>query len=73
MTAKEVMRRLRREGVERRRSPDFEERTGKGAHRVFRRGDRTVIVSAHSGDIPVGTLRDICRQAGWEWPPQRRT
>ncbi len=63
MTAKEVMRRLRREG--------FEERPGKGSHHVFRRGDRKVIVAAHPGDIPTGTLRQICKQAGWEWPPGR--
>jgi hypothetical protein len=39
MNAREVMQRLRREG--------FQERPGKGAHRVFRRGDVTVVVSAH--------------------------
>lgn len=63
MTAKEVMRRLRREG--------FEERSGKGSHLVFRLGDRKVIVASHPGDIPTGTLRQICKQAGWEWPPGR--
>lgn len=63
MTADEAMRRLRREG--------FAERPGRGAHRVFRKGDRTIIISAHRGDIPTGTLRQICKQAGWEWPPAR--
>ncbi len=63
MTAKEAMRRLRREG--------FEERPGKGSHRVFRRGDCKVVVADRPGDIPTGTLRQICKQAGWEWPPFR--
>lgn len=63
MTAREAMQRLRREG--------FDERAGKGSHRIFRRDDRKVVVADHSGDIPTGTLRQICRQAGWEWPPQR--
>ena len=65
MRAREVMARLRREG--------FEERPGKGSHRIFFRAqplpDRTVVVPNHRGDIPAGTLRSICRQAGWEWPP----
>ena len=63
MTAREVMQRLRREG--------FEERPGKGSHRIFRRNGRKVVVSAHSGDLPPGTLRQICKQAGWDWPPTR--
>ncbi|MBV9748823.1 MAG: type II toxin-antitoxin system HicA family toxin [Acetobacteraceae bacterium] len=63
MTADEVMRRLRREG--------FTERQGRGAHRVFRKEHLKVIVSAHRGDIPTGTLRQICKRAGWEWPPAR--
>lgn len=63
MTAKEAMQRLRREG--------FEERPGKGSHRVFRRGERRVVIASHGGDIPTGTLRQICKQAGWEWPPGR--
>ncbi len=71
MTAKEAMQRLRREG--------FEERTGKGSHRIFRLNGRKVVVASHSGeaarslatDIPTGTLRQICKQAGWEWPPAR--
>ena len=63
MTSREAMQRLRREG--------FDERPGKGSHRIFSRGGRKVIVAAHPGDIPVGTLRQICKQAGWEWPPAR--
>jgi predicted RNA binding protein YcfA (HicA-like mRNA interferase family) len=63
MTAREVLARLRREGSE--------ERPGKGSHLVFRKGGKRVVVSQHSGDVPTGTLREICRQAGWEFPPQR--
>lgn len=63
MKAREVMARLRREG--------WTERPGKGAHVVFGKDERTVVVSRHPGDLPPGTLRAICRQAGWEYPPKR--
>jgi predicted RNA binding protein YcfA (HicA-like mRNA interferase family) len=62
MRATEAIRRLRREG--------WEERPGKGSHLIFRRAGKLVVIANHSGDIPTGTLRQICRQAGWEWPPQ---
>lgn len=63
MTAREAMNRLRREG--------WTERSGKGSHVVFVKEDRTVVVSNHRGDISPGTLRSICRSAGWDYPPQR--
>jgi predicted RNA binding protein YcfA (HicA-like mRNA interferase family) len=63
MTAREAIQRLRREG--------FSERPGRGSHVVFSKGDRRVIIARHPGDIPVGTLRQICRQAGWEFPPAK--
>ena len=63
MTAREAVSRLRREG--------FKERAGKGSHRIFRKDGRKVIVAVHPGDIPSGTLRRICEQAGWEYPPGR--
>lgn len=63
MTTREAMRRLCREG--------FDERAGKGSHRIFRHGDRKVVVADHPGDIPTGTLRQICKQAGREWPLER--
>jgi len=64
MTPREVIYRLRREG--------WTERPGRGAHVVFSMlGRPNVTVSRHGGDIPTGTLRSICRAAGWEWPPQR--
>jgi len=60
---------------------------GKGSHLaqtnrfrcVFRLDGRKVIVASHSGeaarslatDIPTGALRQICKQAGWEWPLAR--
>jgi len=57
------MQRLRREG--------FEERSGKGSHRIFRLDGRKVVVASHSGDtlgallrsIPTGTLRQICKHS----------
>ena len=63
MTAREAMNRLRREG--------WTERQGKGAHVIFKRDGRRVVVSNHSGDIPTGTLRAICAQAAWEYLPER--
>jgi len=62
MRATEAIRRLRREG--------WEERPGKGSHLIFRRAGKLVVIANHRGDIPTGTLREICRQAGWEWPPR---
>ncbi len=63
VTAREAMNRLRREG--------WTERAGKGSHVIFKRNGKRVVVSNHSGDIPLGTLRAICAQAGWEYPPDR--
>jgi predicted RNA binding protein YcfA (HicA-like mRNA interferase family) len=57
------MNRLRREG--------WAERPGNGSHVIFKRDGRRVVVSNHSGDIPTGTLRAICDQAGWAFPPKR--
>lgn len=44
---------------------------GKGAHLIFKKDGRRVVVSNHNGDIPTGTLRAICAQAGWPYPPRR--
>jgi predicted RNA binding protein YcfA (HicA-like mRNA interferase family) len=63
MTAREVMQRLRREG--------WSERPGKGSHVIFtKHGQKNITVSSHGGDLPLGTLRSIARDAGWEWPPR---
>jgi len=63
MKPREAMQRLRREG--------WDERPSKGAHILFTKGERVVVVSGHTRDIPTGTLRAICRQAGWGYPPRR--
>jgi predicted RNA binding protein YcfA (HicA-like mRNA interferase family) len=63
MTPHEAMQRLRREG--------WSERPGKGSHVVFRMDWRRVVVSQRAGDIPKGTLRSICAQAVWDYPPHR--
>jgi predicted RNA binding protein YcfA (HicA-like mRNA interferase family) len=55
------MQRLRREG--------WAEQPGKGSHVKFRKDSRTVIVPNHPGDLRVGTLRRIFRDAGWQWRP----
>jgi predicted RNA binding protein YcfA (HicA-like mRNA interferase family) len=52
----EAIRRLLREG--------WEERPGKGSHLIFRKEGKRVVIANHRGDIPTGTLREICRQAG---------
>jgi predicted RNA binding protein YcfA (HicA-like mRNA interferase family) len=58
----EAIKRLRREG--------WEQRQGKGSHLIFRMSGKRVVIANHPGDIPTGTLREICRQAGWKWPPK---
>ncbi|MEE4191342.1 MAG: type II toxin-antitoxin system HicA family toxin [Halieaceae bacterium] len=42
---------------------------GKGSHQKFRHPHRPhpVTVPHPKKDIPVGTVRSIYRQAGWEW------
>ena len=64
MTAREVINRLRRE--------DWAERQGEGSHAIFSKPGRVSIpVPRHGLDLPPGALRAICRDAGWEWPPER--
>ena len=63
MTPREVINRLRREG--------WRERQGKGAHVVFTKDGRMTVVSNHPGDVPARTLRAICKQVGWDYPPPR--
>jgi predicted RNA binding protein YcfA (HicA-like mRNA interferase family) len=63
VTAREAIARLRREG--------WQERPGKGSHLVFRKEGRRVVVARHAGDIPSGTLRAICAETGWAYPPGR--
>ena len=56
------MNRLRREG--------WAEQSGRGSHVKFQKESRIVIVPNHRGDLAIGTLRAIYRDAGWQWPPR---
>lgn len=44
-------------------------RNTRGSHHQFVHSDKPgrVTVKHPSKDIPIGTLRSIFRQAGWEW------
>lgn len=44
-------------------------RKGPGDHVQFKHSAKPGRVTVDMGarDIPTGTLRSICRQAGWEW------
>ena len=63
MDSREVIRRLEAEGWQR--------IGGKGSHRKYGHPNRDTRVTLQHPrkDIPVGTLRNIFRQAGWSWPP----
>lgn len=41
-----------------------------GSHMQFTNGERTVTVPQGRKDMPIGTARSICRQAGLPWPPE---
>lgn len=43
----------------------------KGSHRQYVRGGHRVTVPHPVKDLPIGTLRNIFRQAGWIWPDTR--
>lgn len=60
MTAREIVKLLRQDGWQ-----EVESRT-KGSHIQFKHSTKPgkVTVPSHSGDIPVGTLKNIKRQAG---------
>ncbi|MCY4025112.1 MAG: type II toxin-antitoxin system HicA family toxin [Acidobacteria bacterium] len=61
MDSAAVIKRLERDGWELKRVS--------GSHHLFRRPGRPgrVIVPHPRKDVPVGTLRNIWRQAGWQW------
>lgn len=61
MHSREVIRRLEAEG--------WVLCHAKGSHRQYRHPARTgkVTVPHPKRDLPVGTLRNIYRQAGWQW------
>lgn len=45
---------------------------GKGDHEKFKHAEKQghVVIPHPRKDLPVGTLRNIYRQAGWDWPPK---
>ncbi len=61
MTSADLIRRLEAEGWVR--------VGGKGDHAKFKRPGRPghVVVPHPRKDLAIGTLRNIYRQAGWEW------
>lgn len=54
---REVMKRLRKE--------EWEEKSGKGSHVVFRKDGRTVSVPTSKKELRTGTYRNIAKTAGW--------
>lgn len=38
-----------------------------GSHQKWKKGGRSVTVPHPRKDIPLGTLRNIFKQAGWDW------
>ncbi|MBI5014098.1 MAG: type II toxin-antitoxin system HicA family toxin [Deltaproteobacteria bacterium] len=61
MTSTEIIRRLKNEG--------WELHHVRGSHQQFKHPERPgkVTVPHLEREIPLGTLRSIFRQAGWEW------
>jgi predicted RNA binding protein YcfA (HicA-like mRNA interferase family) len=59
----EIITRLKREG--------WRIHHVKGSHHQFKRPGKPgrITVPHPKKDIPVGTLRSIFKQAGWEWRP----
>jgi predicted RNA binding protein YcfA (HicA-like mRNA interferase family) len=55
--SKKIVKRLKDEG--------FELISIKGSHHKFRKGPLTVIVPHPKKDLPIGTAREIAKQAGW--------
>jgi predicted RNA binding protein YcfA (HicA-like mRNA interferase family) len=61
MNSREIIRLLEEDG--------WEWVGGKGDHRKFKHPSKPghVVVPCPRKDLQVGTLRNIYRQAGWEW------
>lgn len=55
--SRKIVKRLREEG--------FEEVSTRGSHHKFRKGQTVLIVPHPKKDLPIGTAREIARQAGW--------
>lgn len=45
------------------------ERKGRGDHRNFVKPGHTYVITVDDGprEVPIGTLRNIYRMAGWAW------
>jgi len=61
MSSREIIRKLVSDG--------WTLRNARGSHHQFVHPDKPgrVTVKHPSKDVPIGTLRSIFRQAGWEW------
>lgn len=55
--SKKIVKRLKEDG--------FELISVKGSHHKFRKGALTIIVPHPKKDLPIGTAREIAKQAGW--------
>jgi predicted RNA binding protein YcfA (HicA-like mRNA interferase family) len=55
--SRKIVKRLREEG--------FEEVSTRGSHHKFRKGQTVLIVPHPKKDLPIGTAREIAKQAGW--------
>ena len=56
-SSNKIIQRLKKEG--------FEKIKVSGSHHKFRKDGKTVIVPHQKKNLPIGTVRNICRQAGW--------
>jgi predicted RNA binding protein YcfA (HicA-like mRNA interferase family) len=54
--SRKIIKRLREEG--------FEEVSTRGSHHKFRKGQTVLIVPHPKKDLPIGTAREIAKQAG---------
>ncbi|MBF0259287.1 MAG: type II toxin-antitoxin system HicA family toxin [Desulfamplus sp.] len=59
MNSKEIIKKLTQDG--------FEHTNTTGDHWKFKKEGRIVVVPHPKKDLPTGTVRNIYRQAGWEW------
>lgn len=59
MNSKDIIKRLKQDG--------FEHTHTTGDHWKFKKAERIVVVPHPKKDLPIGTVRNIYRQAGWEW------
>jgi len=60
--SREIIRRLKADG--------FELVGIRGSHHKFRKGSRTIIVPHPKKDMPIGTVRQFAKAAGWIGPEE---